>query len=404
MEVEAPTSTVVGMPASDPRSILADDLLEVLNQRASRHDAENSFPTDDLDALREIGYLRLLVPRDFGGTGASLEQAVRCQARLASAAPATALAVNMHHVAVGIARARHESGDDGLDWMLREVVAGETYALAISEIGNDAVLYDSNVRADPQADGAYLLHGMKIFTSLSPVWTRLVTFGRDDSRDEPALVHGVLRRDDDGVRIHDDWDTLGMRATQSCSTSLDGARIPADRVIARLPVGPNSEPHIFAVHSNFLLLVAACYVGIGDRALELAIDAAKHRTSSAQGGIRLADDVQVREEIARMSIRQLAARTLVESIARDVDEGAPHGDAWFARLTMAKLEAVAAAAATTHDALGIVGGSGYRSGHELARLLRDVLAGGLHPSHERAVRRLHASHRLGPIQDPPSRL
>lgn len=112
------------MPASDPRSILADDLLEVLNQRASRHDAENSFPTDDLEALRDTGYLRLLVPRDFGGTGASLEQTVKCQARLAAAAPATALAVNMHHVVSGIARSRHESGDDALDWMLREIVAG----------------------------------------------------------------------------------------------------------------------------------------------------------------------------------------------------------------------------------------------------------------------------------------
>lgn len=92
-------------------------------------------------------------------------------------------------------------------------------------------------------------------------------------------------------------------------------------MIARLPVGPNGEPHIFAVHSNFLLLVASCYVGIGDRALELAIDAAKHRTSSTQGGIRLADDVQVREEIARMSIRQLAARTsLSPSLAMSTRE------------------------------------------------------------------------------------
>lgn len=82
------------------------------------------------------------------------------------------------------------------------------------------MLYDSNVRAEPQSDGGYRLHGMKIFTSLSPVWTRLVTFGRDDTGDTPALVHGVLRRDDDGVRIHDDWDTLGMRATRAAPRRL----------------------------------------------------------------------------------------------------------------------------------------------------------------------------------------
>src|SRR5690606_36526243 len=108
--------------------------------------------------------------------------------------------------------------DDSLEWVLAEAAAGELFAFGNSEPGNDLVMIDSLTTAEPQPDGSYSFTGTKIFTSLSPAWTRLGIFGRDGDR----LVHGFITRDTPGWRSLDDWDALGMRATQSHTTVLEG--------------------------------------------------------------------------------------------------------------------------------------------------------------------------------------
>ncbi|NLT26070.1 MAG: acyl-CoA/acyl-ACP dehydrogenase [Microbacteriaceae bacterium] len=384
------------MATTDPRELLDDDLLAVFRDRAAKLDAANEFPVDDLDDLRELGYLTLLAPRELGGGGLTLEQVARLQMRLATAAPATALAVNMHLITTGVVRVLRERGDESIDWIAREAVAGEVIALAISETGNDAVTFDSTVTAVPDGEGGYTFTGTKIFTTLSPVWTRLWIFGRDDSGDEPRLVHAMLHRTDEGIRIHDDWDTVGMRPTQSCTTSLEGVHVAADRVIGYSPVGPNGAPLVFGIFANFLLLIGACYIGIGDRAVELAVEAAHGRTSRVAGGAPYADDPAIRDIVARMGMRQLAARTFVESVARDVDEVADHGTGWFPRFTVAKHDGTRAARETVADALEVVGGSAFRSQSELGRLYRDVAASVFHPSQDRVVRSGVAGWLLGP--------
>ena len=54
---------------------------------------------------------------------------------------------------------------------------------------------------------------------------------------DPKIVHAFMPRDTPGYTIKETWDTLGMRATRSDDTILDGAFVP-DRYIARVvPAG-----------------------------------------------------------------------------------------------------------------------------------------------------------------------
>ena len=85
----------------DPAAHLPDDLLERFRERAAVHDRENTFPDDDLAELKAAGYLAILVPAELGGGGLGLAEASVLQQRLAGAAPATALAINMHLVWTG---------------------------------------------------------------------------------------------------------------------------------------------------------------------------------------------------------------------------------------------------------------------------------------------------------------
>ncbi|MCR2828070.1 acyl-CoA dehydrogenase family protein, partial [Microbacterium sp. zg.Y909] len=137
------------MTAFDPASLLPDDLIERIRARAAGHDSDNTFPHDDLADLAAAGYLAVLAPAELGGGGLSLADVSLLQQRLAGAAPATALAVNMHLVWTGVAKVLRDRGIHDLDHVLEGAVAGEIYAFGISEAGNDLVLFGSDTDAAP---------------------------------------------------------------------------------------------------------------------------------------------------------------------------------------------------------------------------------------------------------------
>ena len=139
--------------------VLSEERLERFRSRAAEYDAENRFFTEDFAELADAGYLKALVPIEFGGLGLSLEQTARLQVRLAGAAPATALAVNMHLVWTGVAKTLRDRGDDSLEFLLREAGSGEVFAFGLSEAGNDLVLFGSTTEARPEADGGYRYFG-----------------------------------------------------------------------------------------------------------------------------------------------------------------------------------------------------------------------------------------------------
>lgn len=381
-------------------SLLQDAVLDRIRDRAADYDRRNAFFTEDLEDLRDAGYLAMMVPGDLGGAGLPLAAAVREQARLATAGPATALAVNMHVLWTAVAALLRAGGDRSLEWVLRDAAAGEVFAFGISEPGNDEVLADSFTRAERQDDGGYRFFGTKIFGSLAPAWTRLGVFGRDEGDpDSPVLVHGFLERGSAGYRIVADWDTLGMRATQSHTTLLEGARVPPERVARVLPVGPSADPFTFAIFAAFELLVSSVYAGIGERAVQLAAESALSRTSARLGGRPLAEDPDVRSSLAEAAILQDGQLPPLLELARDVDAGVDHGRAWFPRLVGAKVRTTRTARAVVDAAMGVAGGGAYRSVSELARLYRDVTAGQFHPSSERAARRTVANALLGPLPE-----
>jgi alkylation response protein AidB-like acyl-CoA dehydrogenase len=368
--------------------VLTGDLLDSIRARAAGYDRDNVFFTEDLAELTAAGYLR----------DRSLAEASADQRLLAAHAPATALGINMHLVWTAVARIVRERGDDSLAWILDDADAGNVFAFGNSEPGNDLVLQDSTTSAVPDGDGGYRFTGTKIFTSLSPAWTRLGIFGRDDSDpDNPVLVHGFLLRSDPGYRIVEDWNTLGQRATQSHTTVLDGAHVPADRIVRSVPVGPSADPFIFAIFAAFETLIASVYAGIADRALELAVAAVQRRTSLKNGGRPYAEDPDIRWRIADAALALDAVGPQLERTAADVDGLVDHGRDWFRMLVGVKHHSTEVARRVVDQAIRVSGGSSYRADSELARLYRDVAAGIFHPSDPESVHSTVATNLLGPL-------
>ena len=370
-------------------SVLTAELLERIRTRAPVYDRDNLFFTEDLTELRAAGYL----------ADRSLVAAVADQRLLAAHAPATALGINMHLVWTAVARILRERGDPSLQWVLDDAAAGEVFAFGISERGNDLVLQDSVTTATPLPGGGYRFTGTKVFTSLSPAWTRLGVFGRDDTDPaNPVLVHGFLTRDSPGYRVVEDWDTLGMRATQSHTTVLEGAVVPAGRVVRTVPVGPSADPFVFAIFAAFETLVAAVYAGIADRALELAVEAVHRRTSLRNGGRSYAQDPDIRWRLAEAALAADTVGPFLRTVASDVDGLVDSGRDWFRRLAGVKHHSIETARRVVDAAVRVSGGGAYRADTELSRLSRDVVAGIFHPSDPESVHATVAANLLGPIE------
>lgn len=374
-------------------AFLSNELLETIASRAAEVDESNTFPHEDLDDLREAGYLKAFVPREFGGHGLTTEEICETQTLLAKASPATALGINMHQIIVGLGRHLVANGVDAGRQILEGAAAGELFAFGISEPGNDRVLFGSITEAKPEDDGGYSFTGLKVFTSLAPVWTKLMTYGHSEENDGMSIF-AILDRDLDKIEIKDDWDVLGMRGTQSNSTMLNGAYARPEQILSKVKPGPSMEPVVFGIFAWFETFLAATYLGIGLRAIEVAAKYVHKRRSVLNDDV-YANDPAIRWRLADAAIRMNSAQAEVTLIARDLDANADRGAMWYPQLSAAKNAAAEASKFAVEEAIRSSGGSSYSNSNELSRLYRDVLAGLFQPSDQESLHSAWAGVVLG---------
>jgi alkylation response protein AidB-like acyl-CoA dehydrogenase len=380
---------------------LPDDLLERARERAAQHDRDNAFFTEDFEELRALGYLAAAVPEEFGGWGLTLRQLATEQRRLARHAPSTALATSMHFYWTGMAAELHRFGDETRDWMLRDVVDGHVFAAGHAEAGNDVPVILSTARAE-KVEGGYRFYGRKHFGSLSPVWTRFGVHALDASDpDNPVIVHGFVDRDDPGYEIIETWDTLGMRATQSHDTRLDGVFVPDERIGAVLPAGDGTDPWFFFLVLWPLALIANVYVGIAERAYELAVESTRRKTSIGVPRGSLSYHPFIQHRVAEMYLELDAMRAVVDRLTADWDGGVDHGDQWGVQIMSAKWRAAEGAKRVVDIAVDVAGGSAFFKASELERLYRDVRAAGFHPGTHSYTHEVVGKAALGVAGDQP---
>jgi alkylation response protein AidB-like acyl-CoA dehydrogenase len=365
---------------SGRRSLPPTSVLEQFRARAAIADAQNTYIDDDLAALREIGYLAAVVPQELGGWGLDLAEFSALQRQLARYAPATALAMTMHSYWVGIAVELERWGDTSCRFLFDEALAGRIIGAGHAEAGNDAPVVMSTTVATP-VPGGYRFTGHKLFGSNGPAWSLLGVHGIDVSNPEaPMIVHGFVDRQAVGVTVIPRWDTLGMRPTQSYETVLDAAFVPSSRIGRVVPAGSDQDLFLFGMNVWALPIMGSVYLGIAERALELAVASATKKTSVAIPRHTYAHNPMVQHQIAEMYLELDAATALVDRLVTDGARGADHGAMWGPRIVSAKWRAVETAKRVVDLALDVAGGAAMMRGSELERLYRDARAGGFHPA------------------------
>jgi alkylation response protein AidB-like acyl-CoA dehydrogenase len=372
-------------PAGRDLVATAERLAEDFAGRAATHDRDGSYPFDSIAALRRVGYFAAPVPHAHGGLGvSSIHDVIVASGRLARGDASVAIGVNMHLVVVlNLARrwrmaraAGNTRRERAFAASLRAIAHGDVVmAAAMSEIGQDLTRPATSA---VRTDRGWRIDGHKIFCTMAPAATVLVTsvrFVAEDGSERYGYVE--IPTGTPGVRVNDDWDALGMRASGSHSVTFEGVELPASALRGGFPTG-ESAPYLERNLPSGLFHASAS-LGIAEAAFARA--ARKER---------LGDDARSRMLVAESAIDLAASRAAISRAAALIDDhhaANPRGTgtddeiiALFAEGQAAKTFVNHAATRVVDRALALSGGAGYLNGSPLARAYRDVRAGAfMHP-------------------------
>jgi acyl-CoA dehydrogenase len=341
---------------------LVRDLGPTLAARAAEHDASDSFVADNYADLKSGGFFAAGVPEELGGGGASHAELCAMLRELARYCSSTALALSMHthQVAVPAWRWRHEGGVG--EPLLRRVAA-ENLVLVTSG-GSDWVQGSGRLE---KVEGGYRLNARKVFASGSPAGDLFMTAGVvEDPADGPTVLHFPLSLHAEGVRILDNWRTLGMRGTGSNDVVIENAFVPDAAIGGRRPQGKWGIFHLVTMIA--LPIVYAVYVGIAEAARDLALESARRKR----------DDADVRLNVGEMENELRAARIALDSVIKLAAEAQP-GPETSNEVMIHRTLIARAALASVEKAMEVAGGAGFFRAAGIERLFRDVQAARYHP-------------------------
>jgi acyl-CoA dehydrogenase len=284
--------------------------------------------------------------------------------------------MHTHPVATNIYK--HLHGDERATAALAKIAAGE---LVIAGTGANDWLKSSGEAE--RVEGGFRLRAHKHFVSGGPgaqIFVSSVTYSGEGT-DE--VLHFAIPFDSDGLRTVKTWNALGMRGTGSHDLLLEDVFVP-DEAIALRRSAEGWHPMWNVIIPTALPLITAAYVGLAERAAELAVESAKKRGPALA---QVVGEMLSALAIARMSLKDMIGLNRNHGFAPDL--------ALADDVLTRKAIAAEALKNTVELAAEIVGGAGFFRGHPVERIVRDVRAMHFHPLPSRRQREFSGRVALG---------
>ncbi|WP_082620947.1 acyl-CoA dehydrogenase family protein [Nocardioides sp. Soil796] len=315
-------------------------LFEKISGGVIERERDGTLPSEQVDWLKEAGYGALRVPVEHGGAGLGWPELTQLWIDLAAVDNNLPQALRGHFALAEDRLHQHVIGVDQTTWFAR-FVAGEIGGNAWSEVGSTAIDTQQTVLS---ADGeGFRLNGTKYYTTgtIFAEWADVYAL-----REDGTFVIALVRTDEPGFSVTDDWDGFGQRGTGSGTAIFDNVWVEAANVL----VFSERFPYQTAVYQLNLL---ATLSGIGRAALRDAVAEVRRRERnySHANAARVRDDAQVLARIGEISAAVYAAEATTLRVADAVQaafeaSGAEH-DRVLAINEAAEIESAAAQVVVT---------------------------------------------------------
>ncbi|TDY21125.1 alkylation response protein AidB-like acyl-CoA dehydrogenase [Paraburkholderia sp. BL6665CI2N2] len=289
-------------------------LLDALRATAARRDIDGGHAAREKQWIADAGLLTLAVPREFGGLGARWPDIYETICKIAQVDSALAHLLGftcLQVVSVNVwgnpeQRARYLSGTvEGRWWW-----------------GNAVNPLDTRLVASATDDGGYLLDGQKGFCSGTRGSQMMTVSAHDPLTGKP--VFGVVPTTREGITVHEDWNPIGQRQTDSGSVSFTRVKVEPDEVMVR-PDTPHASLRTLISQQ----VLTNLFVGIAQGALD---EARAYVTQNGKPWIysgvdKATDDPYLIQRFGEMRLQAVSAEALATRAAWLLEDAWQQGPA-----------------------------------------------------------------------------
>jgi len=328
-------------------------------------DEQSRYPTEFVQALSDTGYLSVLIPEAYGGSGLDLKAAcIILETIHKSGGNGAACHAQMYTMGTVL---RHGSESQKNKW-LPDIAAGELrlQAFGVTEPTSGTDTTRIRTTADRDGDG-YVINGQKIWTSRAEHSDLMVLLARTAPREaSPKPTDGL------SVFLIDLREAVGKSVTitpiqtminhATTSVFFDGLRVPAESLIGE--EGKGFRYILDGMNAERILIGAEC---IGD-ARFFVQHAAAYASERTVFGRPIGQNQGVQFPIAEAHVQAEAAALMVEKAATCFDSDQPCG----AEANMAKLLASEASWRAGDVCMQTFGGFGFAAEYNIERKFREA--------------------------------
>ena len=327
-------------------------------------DRERAYPTEFVDTMTRNGYLAVLIPEEYGGSGLGIKAAMAILEEVhKSGGNAAACHAQMYTMGTVL---RHGS-DDQKETYLPKIASGELrlQAFGVTEpsSGSDA----TRIRTMAVKDGgSYRVTGQKVWTSRAQHSDLMLLLARTSPREGQEKRHHGL-----SVFLVDMREVAGAGLTirpirtminhAATEVFFDDLKIPSDSLIGE--EGKGFRYILDGMNAERILISAEC-VGDARWFIERAADYARNREVFDRP---IGQNQGIQFPMARAYAQTEAAALMLEKAADLFDTGEPCG----AEANMAKMLTSEAAGAAAEMCIQTHGGYGFAEEYDVERKFRE---------------------------------
>ncbi len=344
------------------QTMVRDFSREVIAPTAAERDKTKEFPGDNLKQLGELGFMGMMVPPEYNGSGADTISYVLALSEVAYSCASTAVVMSVHNSIVCESILKYGT-EDQKQRFLKPLATGEiigAFALTEPNAGSDPVRQTTKAVRDGDS---YIINGTKRFiTTGKNAGVVIVTVKTDEEKRHKGISAFLVKKGTPGFTTGPPEDKMGLRGSDTVDLLFEDCRVPAEDML-----GEEGEGFKIAMTGldGGRIGISAQSVGVAQAALDAAVQYAKEREQFGQSISRFQG---LRWMVADMATELEAARQLMLSASSMKDRG----ENYTAQASMAKLFSSEMVNRVTAKALQIHGGYGYIKEYPVERYYRDA--------------------------------